>query len=421
MPENFPMRTFLIYHGKWVSMAKISTFEQGLQILDAWDEVSVLHTDSSFGELEAAVRMNNWHKVAVFTGRNSADSSGAWAKLLNSLRYTECAVVRFKDIPPEPDMQTVYAMKEFLAGNDPDGVIALGGGSVLDAAKAAYVVFQSDMPLEECFGSDKISNAFPGKNFKRIIAVPTTSGTGSEITQYSNIVNREKRVKQLISDPVLVPECACLNAQFTSSMPPSVSLATGCDALAHLLEGWLNVTMDENKEFINRAAGVGVELLRDNLAKALTAPDDLAARKAVQVASALGGLTIRNKSTGLPHLLSFSWFGRIEHGIAVARLLPAAWRYYIGREAVAERTLEIGKILGGNTPEEVISNYGKLLEKWHVPQLNSFAGLTDELLMQTCRSAGANRMKLELAPRPVPLESSEEVLQQVIADAVKKM
>ena len=167
------------------------------------------------------------------------------------------------------------------------------------------------MALEDCFGVDKITNAFPGRMFKRIVAIPTTSGTGSEITQYSNIVNRDKQVKQLISDPVLVPEIACLNAQFTASMPQSVTLATGCDALAHLLEGWLNVTMDENKEFINRAAQVGVTLLRDNMAKVLSDPDDLSARKAVQIASALGGLTIRNKSTGLPHLLSISWFGRI--------------------------------------------------------------------------------------------------------------
>ena len=139
----------------------------------------------------------------------------------------------------------------------------------------------------------------------------------------------------------------------------------------------------------------------------------------MQIASALGGLTIRNKSTGLPHLLSFSWFGRIEHGIAVARLLPAAWRYYIGRKEVTERTLEIGKVLGGDTPEEVIKSYEQLLDSWQVPKLNSFAGLTTELLEQTCRSAGANRMKLELAPRPVPLEASENILRNILACAMK--
>lgn len=400
-------------------MARNSVFEQGLQILEAWNEVGVIHSDASFAQLEEIIRQDDLRKIAVFTGKYSADSSGAWAKLLSSLRYTECAAVRFKDIPPEPDMETVFAMKAFLEEHSPDGVIALGGGSVLDAAKAAYIIYQSNMELADCFGVDKISNAFPGKEFKRIIAIPTTSGTGSEITQYSNIVNRTNQVKQLISDPVLVPQAACLSAKFNASMPQAVTLATGCDALAHLLEGWLNITMDEGKEFINNAAQVGVTLLRDNLSKVLSVPDDLSARKAVQIASSLGGLTIRNKSTGLPHLLSFSWFGRIEHGIAAARLLPAAWRYYIGRKEVEDRTLEIGKTLGGTTAEEVIVNYEKLLDMWNVPKLNTFDGLTPELLEQTCRSAGANRMKLELAPRPVPLENSEEVLRNVLIDAMK--
>ena len=400
-------------------MQETSVFEQGLQILEAWDEVSVFHADKTFTHLEELIRQGDFRKIAVFTGKNSADTSGAWAKLLTALRYTECGTVRFKDIPPEPDMETVYAMRDFLQQSAPDAVIALGGGSVLDAAKAAYIIFQSRMDLSDCFGVDKITQVFPGKKFKRIIAIPTTSGTGSEITQYSNIVNRNNQVKQLISDPVLVPQAAGLSAQFTASMPRSVTLATGCDALAHLLEGWLNVTMDEGKAFINNAARVGVTLLRDNLAKVLSDPDDLSARKAVQIASALGGLTIRNKSTGLPHLLSFSWFGRIEHGIAVARLLPAAWRYYVGRKEVTERTLEIGKVLGGDTPEKVIKSYEKLLDSWQVPMLNNFAGLTTELLEQTCRSAGANRMKLELAPRPVPLEASENILRSILACAMK--
>ena len=76
--------------------------------------------------------------------------------------------------------------------------------------------------------------------------------------------------------------------------------------------------------------------------------------------------------------------------------------------------MEIGKVLGGNTPDEVIANYEKLLEIWKVPRLTEFPELTEDVLLQTCRSAGANRMKLELAPRPVPLEESEKVLRDIL-------
>ena len=397
-----------------------NAMDRAVQLLTAWNELAVVNGDDSYCSLDAFIRQAGYRKVVLFSGRRSADESGAVAKVLASLRYTECGVVRFNNIPAEPDMSVVESMCDFLRAAEPDGVIALGGGSVLDAAKAAYIVYQSELPLAECFGSNRITEKFPGRKFRRIIAVPTTSGTGSEITQYSNIVNLSGGVKQLISDPVLVPELALLDAALTVSMPRSVTLATGCDALAHLLEGYLNVQMDEVNDFINSAAAVGIGLLRDNLAIALNDPENLRARKAVQLASALGGLTIRNKSTGLPHLLSFSWFGRIEHGIAVARLLPAAWRYYAESEKVALRTLEAGKALGGKTPGEVIENYEKLLSAWQVPQLTDFPELDAELLQRTCRSAGANRMKLELAPRPVPLEESEKILSAVLADAFQK-
>ncbi|MBE6369213.1 MAG: iron-containing alcohol dehydrogenase [Lentisphaerae bacterium] len=395
-------------------------FEQAVQMLAAWNGTAVIQGDDSWSALDEFVQQHNCRKAAVFTGCTSADRSGAWSKLLNSLRYADCAVVRFKNIPPEPDMETVNAMADFLRRENADTVIALGGGSVLDAAKAALIVQQSTLPLEECFGTDSISKKFPDRNFKRIIAIPTTSGTGSEITHYSNIVNRSKGVKQLISDPVLAPEIALLDGALTCSMPQAVTLATGCDALAHLLEGWLNVNMDENKMWVNEAAALGVLLLMNNLRQALVDPADRRARKALQLASALGGLTIRNKSTGLPHLLSFSWFGRIEHGIAVARLLPAAWRYYICRSEVEARTCEIGKVLGGNTASEVIGNYEKLLDSWQVPLLTDFPELDRALLEQTCLSAGANRMKLELAPRPVPLANSADVLRMILNDAWQK-
>ena len=399
---------------------KTALLDRADAMLTALEETIVLHGDDSYAGLDAFLRMHNCCKIAVFTGRYSADASGAWNKLLAGLRFVHAGVVRFKDIPAEPDMECVHNMTDFLRRNDPDCVIALGGGSVMDAAKAAYIVYQSNMQLVDCFGSNRISDKFPGREFKRIIAIPTTSGTGSELTQYSNIVNRTGNVKQLISDPVLVPAVAVLDGKLTCSMPYDVTLATGCDAMAHLLEGWLNVNMDTENGLIDQAAALGVELLLENLPVVLSEPENHSARKAVQLAAALGGLTIRNKSTGLPHLLSFSWFGRIEHGIAVARLLPAAWRYYIERKEVAIRSLEIGKVFGGNTPEEVIAAYEKFLDKLGVKELSEYEALDEALKEQTCRSAGANRMKLELAPRPVPLEESEEILRNILNEAWKR-
>ncbi len=393
--------------------------EQAARVLAGCTEIAIVQADDSFAGLDEYVRLRQMEHVAVFTGRHAADASGAWSVLLEALHCTGCAVNRFREIPPEPDTDTVMAMVDFLAARRPDGVIALGGGSVLDAAKAAYMVWQSGIALENCFGSNRISEAFPARRLERIIAIPTTSGTGSEATQYANIVNRKLGVKQLISDSLLVPDAAFLCGRLTGTMPPAVTLATGCDALAHLLEGWLNVGQDAHAPEVNEFAAIGVALVVAALPKVLADPADATARKAMQMAATLGGMTIRKKSTGLPHLASFSWFGRIAHGVAVARLLPAAWRYYIGSDAVARRTLEIGRVLGGRTPEAVIAEYERFLNLCGVPRLADYPELDVALRVRTAKSAGANRMKLELAPRPVPLERSEAVLLEILNDAFR--
>ena len=348
-------------------------------------------------------------RCAVFTGGNGVEKNNAWQDFSAAVPDAE----RFRWIEPEPSTETVGKMVEFLDCGGFDTVFAIGGGSVLDAAKAAYMVHQSKLPLHELFGVNKLSERFPGREFKRIIAVPTTSGTGSEATQYSNIVDRSIGVKKLIAEVQSVPTYSCIVPSYTGTMPESVTLATGCDALAHLLEGFLNTGADGNNSNANSWAIRGIRLVKEFLPEAMkNAPD---ARRQMAVAAALGGMTIRFKSTGLPHLCSFSWFGRIAHGIAAIMLLPESWRYYLGNPAVAERTMELAEIFPGSTPEEIITSFRKFLTGMGVPEyLNAFPDLSLELMERTASSASENKMKLELAPRPVPVEQSKSVLQEIL-------
>ena len=358
--------------------------------------------------------------VALFTGYDSAERSGALAIVEEAARCAGCCVDRFAGIWPEPDTDKVGDMKDFLDADPFDAVIALGGGSVLDAAKAAYLSHQTKVPLAEHFGVDKYSSDHPDIDLKRIIAIPTTSGTGSECTAYSNIVDRNLCVKKLIAERLIVPDTAIINPEFTVSMPRSVTLATGCDALAHLVEGLLNVRADDNHPRANEWALNGIRLVRECLPRALEHPDDAEARRGMAVAAALGGMVIRFKSTGLPHLCSFSWFGRIEHGIAAALLLPASWRYYLAEPSVAERTMMLKEVFGGTTAEEVVTNFRAFLSSVGVPKsLAACPNITPELLRSTASSGRENPMKLELAPRRVPLEESEEILFSILKAAYR--
>lgn len=316
-------------------------------------------------------------------------------------------------IEAEPASETVEKMADFLKQAAPDTVVAFGGGSVIDAAKAALLMNCTGFSLDKLFGVNQWSNMNPGKKLPHLIAVPTTSGTGSEATPYSNIVVKKANVKKLIVEKESIPAAAIISPELTATMPTELTRATGCDALAHLLEGFLNVNADSAFAPVNLWAKTGIELVVKNLSGAMQNIPE--ARRAMAYASLLGGMTIRYKSTGLPHLCSFSWFGRIAHGDAVAVLLPECWKYYLANEAVAARTMELSHIFPGETPLEVIGSFENFLDSVGLPGgLSAWSGIDADLIERTARSGAENRMKLELAPHPVPLEKSYDILKALI-------
>ncbi len=357
----------------------------------------IIISDDTVNELKKICR----GKTVIFAGTHAAEL------------FKDAGFNVWCGVEAEPATATVEKMAEYLRREAPDTVAAAGGGSVLDAAKAALLMWQSNWQLNDLFGMNRWSEANPGKHLKRLIAIPTTSGTGSEATPYSNIVSHSAGVKKLIVEKESIPETAIISPRLTFSMPSELTRATGCDALAHLIEGFLNVGADNNNPRVNSWAKCGISLIAAHLYPAMHGDAD--SRLAMSYASLLGGMTIRFKSTGLPHLCSFSWYGRIAHGDAVAILLPECWRYYLANPAVAARTMELADIFPGSTPEEVINSYEALLDHVGMPGgLSAWSGINAELIEKTARSGAENKMKLELAPQPVPLDKSFEILRAIL-------
>ena len=378
------------------------TLEYAETLLQSAPKEIIVISDEIF-QLLAVTLGHSMPSTVVFSGTH-------YAELFRCSGYTV-----WTGVEAEPSTSTVEKMVEFLKERRPENVVAIGGGSVLDAAKAAYLSYQTGWELRDLFGVNRWSNANPGKRLKRMVAIPTTSGTGSEATPYSNIVDHSLGVKKLIVEEQTVPAIAFCPPMLQRSMPASLTRATGCDALAHLIEGFLNVKADRNHPDANTWAKTGIALVKEYLGKAIAAPDDDTARRAMLIASTLGGMTIRFKSTGLPHLCSFSWYGRIAHGEAVALLLPEAWKYYLANPLVAERTMELSEIFPGSTPLEVIESYQAFIASLDLPQkLSNWSGITPELLEQTARSGAENKMKLENAPQPVPVEESFGILLDIL-------
>ncbi|MFA6715586.1 MAG: iron-containing alcohol dehydrogenase [Victivallaceae bacterium] len=388
------------------------------QILDTYPDTKISFGTESWQKFANLLKEKGTRKIAVFTGGSSADKSGAWIRLEHIAGDLNLQIARFKDIEEEPCTGTVEKMTAFLKREKPDEVIAIGGGSPMDAAKAAYLEFQTGQSQHDFFGVNKFSSANPGKKLKKVICFPTSSGTGSEATPYANIVDHKLKVKKLISEIEIIPEYSFVLPELAVSVPEHVTRATGCDALAHSLEGFLNIGQDANHPRANDWALESIRLVREFLPRAINCGEDMEARAAMATAATLGGMTIRYKSTGLPHLCSFSWFGKIEHGIAVALLLPAAWKYYIQRDEVAQRTMRLKKIFPGETPLEIINSYQEFIKSCGAPtSLREFPDITQELLELTAKSAGQNKMKLELAPKPDLLEKSHEIILRILQEA----
>jgi|GEM_PF-506159 len=389
------------------------------------DEAVFLHvpgervvTADPLGALVAELRKRGPGGVLVCSGRRSADANGGIRFVGRAIEAANREMIRFAEIEAEPALATVETLTRLIRREKPAAVIAVGGGSAMDAAKAAYLAAQSGWKIADHFGVNRWSEACPEANPDRVICIPTTSGTGSEATPYSNIVDFDLGVKKLISEQFIVPELALLVPELTESMPEPVTRATGCDALAHAVEGFLNVGADGSHPEANDWALRAIRLIAANLPAAIADGKNAAARRNMAVAATLAGMVIRFKPTGLPHLASFSWFGRLEHGIAVAMLLPECWRYYLGNPAVAERTMLLTPVFPGKSPEEVIASYRRFLDGIGVPAaLRDCPGITPELLAATAKSGAQNRMKLENAPRPVPVEDSERILAEILRKA----
>jgi alcohol dehydrogenase len=221
-------------------------------------------------------------------------------------------------VEPNPSVRTAQLIADFIKNTNASCVIAVGGGSVLDAAKAAALSAGTGILVEQFHqGIEPVKgNSIP------LIAIPTTAGTGSEVTMVSVLTDVERGIKAPIGGPALFPRIALVDPEWTLSVPPSVTAATGMDALSHALEGYWSV---HHQPFCDLFAQKSAELVFRNLENAFSDPNDREAREALSLASLLGGLAFAQPKTAAVHACSFVLTQRygLSHGVACALTLDA--------------------------------------------------------------------------------------------------
>jgi alcohol dehydrogenase len=246
----------------------------------------------------------------------------------------------YTGVQPEPEIAIVEECKGmFLEGNH-DGVIAIGGGSAIDIAKAVSAYAKINDNLKSLFGTDLV----PEKGYP-IIAIPTTAGTGSEVTNISILSDKEEQLKKGIVSDFILPDVAIVAPEMTITMPKSVTAASGIDALVHAIEAYISVSASPITDALAIHA---IKLISTNLPKAYANPDNIQAREQMATASLMAGMAFGNAGVGAVHALAYPLGGRfhIPHGVSNALLLPYVMEW--NKISCLDRFRDIAVALGEN-------------------------------------------------------------------------
>ncbi|WP_423798465.1 iron-containing alcohol dehydrogenase [Neobacillus sp. SAB-20_R2A] len=287
--------------------------------------------------LEETTRLNMKNPLIVTD--EILEKIGVVDKIITLLKGLPHGV--YTGVKPEPEIALVEECKEAFTSGGHDGLIALGGGSAIDIAKAVSGFAGFDGPIEQLFGTDLVP-----KKGAPIIAIPTTAGTGSEVTNIAILSDTEAQLKKGIVSDYLLPDVAIVSPEMTLTMPKSVTSASGIDALVHAIEAYISV----NASPITDALAIGaMKMIAKYLPKAYANPNHIEARENMATASLMAGMAFGNAGVGAVHALAYPLGGRyhIAHGVSNALLLPYVMEW--NKIACAERFRDIAEALGQNT------------------------------------------------------------------------
>jgi alcohol dehydrogenase class IV len=266
------------------------------------------------------------------------DKVGLLKQVVSDIEAAGLFATPFIGVQPDPTVANVDAGLAILRLHKCDGIVALGGGSPMDAAKAISVMSTNAGKIEDFKGLHKIPLAgIP------LIAIPTTAGTGSEVTKVTVITDDVKHVKMMILDAHLLPTAALVDFELTMSMPPMLTAAVGIDSFTHALEAYVSKKANPLSDLFALESG---RLIAVNLRTAFSEPSNRAAREAMMTGATLGGMAFSNASVCLVHGMSrpIGAHFHVPHGLSNAMLLPAVTKFSVSSAAkrYADFTRHVG-------------------------------------------------------------------------------
>ena len=344
-------------------------------------------------------------KVLIITD-TGVIKAGLLGNIEKSLQAVGLPFVIFDGVEPDPRIEVVEKSVEKAKKEGIDLIIGFGGGSSLDIAKVTSIMITNTGKIDTFFGIDLVPN--PGVP---VILIPTTAGTGSEVTPIAILSDTKEKLKKGIVSPTLFPEVAILDPKLTIGLPPSVTAFTGMDALTHAIESYSSINATDLSDLLAYKA---MELLSKNLRMAYAHGENLAARSCVLEGSLLAGIAFANAGVGAVHAFAYPLGGEfhLAHGLTNTLMLPYVMRYNIlgcpGKfaqmaKAFGERVEGISELVGAEIAVRFIE---RLSDDIRVPRRLRDVGIPEDAIPRLAEAAMKVTRLLANNPRKVTLEDA---------------
>ncbi|MBL4933375.1 NADPH-dependent butanol dehydrogenase [Clostridium paridis] len=316
-------------------------------------------------------------KAVMVVGGSSMKKFGFLDKAIGYLNEAGIETKLIEGVEPDPSVETVLKGAEIMREYNPDWIISMGGGSPIDAAKAMWIFYEHP---EKTF--DDIKNPFTVpelRNKAKFLAIPSTSGTATEVTAFSVITDYKTEIKYPLADYNITPDIAIVDSELAETMPKTLTAHTGMDALTHAIEAYVATL---NSPFSDPLALQAIEMINEYLLKSYE--EDNSAREQMHYAQCLAGMAFTNALLGITHSMAHKTGAvfHIPHGCANAIYLPYVIDY--NKKIALDRYAFIAKRIGlaGDTNEELVDSLTELIRdlnsKMNIPLTLKEYGVNEE-------------------------------------------
>lgn len=354
-------------------------------------------------------------KIFVVTDRQIA-SLPEFQQILDSITQSGLSCMVYADTVPEPPIEVVDQAAGMLKESGADLVVAVGGGSPIDTAKSiAMLATNTGSVREYLFGGTRTVEQTP----LPLLCVPTTAGSGSEVTAASVITDQQHHIKLSVTDEKLIPKAAIIDPMMQKGMPMHITASTGMDALTHAIEAYMSLNASP---FSDSYAETATRLIGENLYTATYNPENMEARGNMAMASVMAAQAFVNAGLGAVHGISQAMGGvaHVAHGVANAMMLPLVMeKNYVGN---LKKAAKIASLLGGRfgcgTPlreqaRTCVEILAQFAEDLRIPRTLKEVGVTQEMFPEIVRGTMGYRL---LAVNPVKITEQDvyDILQKAM-------